>query len=216
MKQNPITRGAIALTSIALALSSFATVAAADPAAPKPPDLTAGGEKDKSHDWLLGPTGLRGWMFYHEGRTTYARQILVTAVDKESPADGILALGDVILGAGGKPFDGDTRIRLANAITAAETRQGGGVLRLSRWRAGQTANVELKLKVLGSYSDTAPYDCPKSKAIFEQGCQMIAIAGASTPSPNAPRHLPLPNPSPVAAQQKPSSRALPGPPWLAP
>jgi hypothetical protein len=64
--------------------------------APKPPDLTSGGEKDKSHDWLLGPTGLRGWMFYYEGRTTYARQILVTAVDKGSPADGIVAVGDVI------------------------------------------------------------------------------------------------------------------------
>ena len=146
--------------------------------APKPPDLTSGGEKDKSHDWLLGPTGLRGWMFYQDGRTTYARQILVTAVDKGSPADGVLAVGDVILGAGGKPFDGDARIRLANAITAAETRQGGCVLRLSRWRAGQTANVELKLKVLGSYSDTAPYDCPKSKAIFEQGCERIAKRGS--------------------------------------
>jgi hypothetical protein len=37
--------------------------------------------------------------------------------------------------------------------------------------------VELKLKVLGSYSDTAPYDCPKSKVIFEQGCQLIAKGG---------------------------------------
>jgi hypothetical protein len=30
---------------------------------------------------------------------------------------------------------------------------------------------------MGSYSDTAPYDCPKSKAIFEQGCQIIAKKG---------------------------------------
>ena len=145
--------------------------------APKPPDLTAGGGKDKSHDWLLGPTGLRGWMFTQKGRSTDARQILVTAVDKGSPADGIVAVGDVVLGAGGKPFDGDARIRFANAITAAETKQGGGVLRLIRWRVGQTANVELKLKVLGSFSDTAPYDCPKSQVIFEQGCELIAKRG---------------------------------------
>jgi len=145
--------------------------------APKPPDLTAGGVRGKTHDWLLGPTGLRGWMFYHEGRTTYARQILVTAVDKSSPADGILSTNDVILGVCDKPFDGDPRIQFANAITAAETKQGGGVLRLVRWRAGQRANVELKLKVLGTYSDTAPYDCPKSRAIFEQGCQLIAKGG---------------------------------------
>jgi hypothetical protein len=145
--------------------------------APKPPDLTAGGAREKTHDWLLGPTGLRGWMFYYDGQTTYARQILVTAVDKGSPADGILSTNDVILGVGGKPFDGDARIQFANAITAAETKPGGGVLRLVRWRAGQTANVELKLKVLGTYSDTAPYGCPKSKAIFEQGCQLIAKGG---------------------------------------
>ncbi len=153
--------------------------------APKPLDLTAGGTKDRSHDWLLGPTGLRGWMFYYEGRTTHARQILVTAVDKGSPADGILSTNDVILGVGGKLFDGDPRLQLANAITAAETEKGGGVLRLKRWRAapstelraGETANVELKLQVLGTYSDTAPYDCPKSKAIFEQGCRLIAQGG---------------------------------------
>lgn len=153
-----------------------ATTVCADPA-PMPPDLTAGGTKDKSHDWLLGPTGLRGWMFYYEGRTTHARQILVTKVDKGSPADGIMSTNDVILGVGGDLFDGDPRLQLANAITAAETQQGGGVLRLIRWRSGQKTNVELKLKVLGTYSDTAPYDCPKSKAIFEQGCRLIAQGG---------------------------------------
>ena len=166
------------MKSLAIAALFLCGVAAAvraeSPAAPQPPDLTAGGERDKSHDWLLGPTGLRGWMWYRDGRTTDARQILVTAVDPGSPADGILAVGDVILGAAGKPFDGDPRIQLADAITAAETDQGGGVLRLTRWRAGQSTNVELKLTVLGSYSDTAPYDCPKSKAIFEQGCRLIA------------------------------------------
>jgi hypothetical protein len=149
---------------------------------PPPPDLIAGGTKDKTHDWLLGPTGLRGWLFTRKGRSTAARQILVTAVDKGSPADGIVAVGDVILGAGGKLFDGDARIQFGNAITAAETEKGGGVLRLTRWRAGpstslragQTANVELKLQVLGSYSTTAPYDCPKSQAIFAQGCRLIA------------------------------------------
>jgi hypothetical protein len=31
---------------------------------PPIPDFTTGGKKDESHDWLLGPTGLRGWMFF--------------------------------------------------------------------------------------------------------------------------------------------------------
>jgi len=75
----------------------------------------------------------------------------------------------------GKPFADDARKGFAYAITAAEEKNG--VLRLIRWRAGQSTNVELKLAVLGAYSDTAPYDCPKSKAIFEQGCRLIAKKG---------------------------------------
>ena len=121
------------------------------------------------------------------GDTADARQILVTAVAKGSPADGILNSGDVILGVGGENFSGDARIQFANAITAAEQEQNGGLLRLVRWRDGQSTNVELKLPVLGAYSDTAPYDCPKSKKIFELGCQAIVKAGLE--QANIPNHL---------------------------
>ena len=138
MNQNPITRRAFALSSIALTalvLSSFATVSAAEAAAPTPPDLTAGGVMDKTHDWLLGPTGARGWMFFrHEDKTAASRQILVTAVEKGSPADGILLTNDVILGVEGKPFAADSRKSFAQGIAAAEARDGE--LRLIRWREG--------------------------------------------------------------------------------
>lgn len=149
------------------------------------PDFTKGGQPDKFHDWNLGPTGARGWIYGRRGHTADARQILVTAVAKNSPADGILKKGDVILGVAGRPFDGDGRIQFANAITAAEERKSGGRLKLIRWREGETENVELKLAVMGAYSDTAPYDCPKSKKIFEQGCEVIAkrgLRGVSIPN----------------------------------
>ena len=94
-----------------------------------------------------------------------------------SPADGVLRTNDVILGVNDKPFADDARKSFGRAITAAEEKTG--VLRLIRWRAGQSTNVELKLAVLGAYSDTAPYDCPKSKKIFEQGCRLIAKKGLS-------------------------------------
>ena len=143
---------------------------------PSIPDFTQGGKKDDSHDWLLGPTGARGWMFFrHEDQTAACRQILVTAVAAGSPADGVLRANDVILGVNDQPFADDARQSFARAITAAEEKTG--VLRLIRWRAGQSTNVELKLAVLGKYSDTAPYDCPKSKKIFEQGCRLIAKRG---------------------------------------
>jgi len=141
---------------------------------PSAPDLTAGGKADDAHDWTLGPTGARGWIYTCNGHSAEARQILVTAVAKGSPADGELILGDVILGVDGRPFSGDARIRFAEAVMAAETEQGAGRLRLLRWREGLTAEVTLNLPVLGGYSATAPYHCAKSRRIFELGCKSLA------------------------------------------
>ena len=36
--------------------------------------------KDGGHDWNLGPTGLRGWMFCDKMVTTGAREISITKV----------------------------------------------------------------------------------------------------------------------------------------
>ena len=148
-------------------------------AAEKPPipDFTRGGQKDDSHDWTLGPTGARGWVYGWKGQTADARQILVTAVAQGSPADGILSAGDVILGVGAERFSDDARIQFARAIMAAEEEKSRGVLRFIRWRKGETKTVELQLRVMGTYSDTAPFDCPKSKSVFELGCQAIAKKG---------------------------------------
>jgi len=146
------------------------------------PDFTQGGKTDGSHDWTLGPTGARGWIYAAKGQTAGARQILVTTVAKGSPADRILSTGDVIVGTDGKSFAEDARIQFANAITAAEQEKAGGVLKLIRWRAGKTENVTLKLAVIGSYSATAPYDCPKSTKIFDLGCEAIAKKGLGNSS----------------------------------
>ncbi|MFT5302956.1 MAG: hypothetical protein ACI814_003773, partial [Mariniblastus sp.] len=45
---------------------------------------------------------------------------------------------------------------------------------LLRWREGTTASVVVKLSVMGSYSATAPFECPKSRKILEQGWQAMA------------------------------------------
>lgn len=140
-------------------------------------DFTKGAVPDKTHDWTLGATGARGWMWAWRHRTTNARQILVTEVAAGSPADGILQQGDVILGVSGQPFDQDARQQFGRALTEAERADHGGRLSLIRWRDGETASVTLRLKTLGSYCDTTPYDCEKSSAIFEQGCRAIADEG---------------------------------------
>lgn len=140
------------------------------------PDFTKGEKIPASatHDWNLGATGLRGWIYCDTMVTTDARQIAITSVAKKSPAAGILAVGDVILGVGGKPFSYDPRTEFGKALTAAESDAGGGNLKITRWQAGKTEEVVLKLPVLGNYSATAPYNCPKSKLILEQGCKALA------------------------------------------
>ncbi|MEN9576571.1 MAG: hypothetical protein RL514_4426 [Verrucomicrobiota bacterium] len=140
------------------------------------PDFTKGDAipAGAKHDWNLGPTGLRGWMFCDEMVTSDARQISITKVEKGSPAAGVFRVGDVILGVSGKPFSYDPRTEFGKATTAAESEAGGGKLTVTRWRAGETNELVVKLPVLGSYSSTAPYDCPKSKRILEQGCKALA------------------------------------------
>ena len=121
------------------------------------------------HDWNLGATGLRGWMYCDKMVTSDAREIRITKVEEGSPADGVLAIGDVMIGVGGKPFSYDPRTEIGKALTLAESEAGQGNLSLTRFRAGIPVEVVVKLPVLGSYSDTTPYDCPKSKLILEQG-----------------------------------------------
>ena len=140
------------------------------------PDLTKGEPipSGANHDWTLGATGARGWMFSDKLTTTDARQISITQVVQGSPATGVLQVGDVILGVGGKPFTHDPRTEFGKALTHAESAAGAGNLSLTRWRNGKTDEVVLKLAVLGDYSPTAPFDCPKSKRILMLGCEALA------------------------------------------
>jgi hypothetical protein len=149
---------------------------------PMPPDLTRSNTVDRTLTYNLGATGLRGLIYTkaatfldgQQGRTTTAsRQILITHVGTGTPADGVLKVDDVILGVDSKPFADDARQCFARAITEAEKTANQGVLKLIRWRGGKAENVRLKLRVMGTYSDTAPYDCPKSKRIFDDACRVL-------------------------------------------
>jgi hypothetical protein len=129
------------------------------------------------HDWTLGPTGARGWLFSRGLDTTDARQIRITTIAAGSPADGVLEPGDVIVGVGGKPFASDARRAFGEAITAAEKDGNQGRLVMECWRKGAQLQVTVPLRVMGDYSDTSPYDCPKAKRLVEQGCRAIIKAG---------------------------------------
>jgi hypothetical protein len=145
------------------------------------PDFTKGDPipAGAKHDWNLGPTGARGWMYCDKMVTTDARQIFITSVDAGSPAEGILGRGDVLLGVAGKRFSFDPRTELGRALTAAESGAGGGNLTLTRWRAGATDEVTLMLPVLGDYAPAAPYSCEKSALILQSGCRSLAARMAA-------------------------------------
>jgi len=202
MSMPGIRRAALALFCIPLMAAEI----------PIPPDLTKGDTKgvDRKQTYNLGSTGLRGWIFSKpenhfeglQGRTTaLSRQILVTHVGVKSPADGVMKVGDVILGVGGQPFSDDARKSMAVAIQEAEKESSGGILKLTRWREGKTEDVQLKLRVMGTYSETAPYDCPKSKRILEEACKVLenerlevnwhgAIGGLALLATGNPAYLP--------------------------
>lgn len=146
------------------------------------PDFTKGDTIDLTQtgvyvDWNLGATGARGWVYGWFGSTDRSRQILITKVHEGSPADGILQKGDVILGIAGTPFGSDARKAFGMALTQAETREGKGQLQLLCWRGGKTGKVTIQLKVLGSYSDTTPWDCEKSQKILDNACAYLIRNG---------------------------------------
>ena len=164
----------LAICVTILGLTVITTAATAQKKAPPIPDFTQGDTipEGAKHQWNLGPTGARGWIYSHRLETTQARQILITEVAQGSPAADVLRPGDVILGIGGQPFQFDPRTELGRAITEAESKKG--TLSLMLWREGKTDTVKLQIPKMGRYSATAPFDCRKSKRILEQGCDELA------------------------------------------
>lgn len=54
---------------------------------PAIPDFTAGGKRGESHDWLLGPTGLRGWMFWRQKDLTVSHVYFIRALAEAGRSD---------------------------------------------------------------------------------------------------------------------------------
>jgi len=110
----------------------------------------------------FGPTGIMG--------TISSNVITVTTVEKGSPSDGKIKKDDQIIGIAAKKFEKDVRREVAAAINVAETNEADGKLTLIL--KGDKV-VELKLTVLGSYSESAPYNCPKTDAIATRAADYL-------------------------------------------
>ena len=87
---------AAALTGLLLAASQVMAA---------PPDLTAGGVPDDTRTINLGPTGVRGWVYHVRRQHRRKPADPGDGGGRGSPADGVLAANDVILGADGTGAD---------------------------------------------------------------------------------------------------------------
>ena len=124
-------------------------------------DLTSG----KS----FGPSGILGTI-------AYRRNLFVNNTYAGSPADGKILHGDFIYGVNGKPFNNVTA-DMAEAIALAETEEAKGVMRLDLLRNGKKMTVEIQLPVLGTFSETSPYDCPKTDRMVAEAEAWVAKRG---------------------------------------
>jgi len=179
------------MARIGIGTTAWAVLSAFGPAVAPPddssnPDFTRGETvpEGATHDWNLGPTGLRGWMHSNRLETTEARQIMVTSVAPGSPAEGVVAVGDVLLGVDGRRFAFDPRVEFGRAIGRAEAADGR--LSLIRWRDGRTDEAVVAIETLGPYSPTAPFECAKFRVVLEQGCEAIAAAMRENPDDGNP------------------------------
>jgi len=115
----------------------------------------------KSSARMFGPTGMLG--------TLKGKSILVSEAQKGSPAEGILKKGSEVIGVGKKKFSNPI-YDLSTAIDVAEGKEANGKLTLML-KGGKTA--EIILPVLGDYSKTAPFDCPKTDRIISMTAERL-------------------------------------------
>jgi hypothetical protein len=112
------------------------------------------GAKKGAEPLLFGPTGITG--------EVSKNSIKVFSVQSGAPADGKLTKGDEIIGIGAAKFK-DVKRDMAAAIDVAETETAGGRMAL---QLKDNRTVEITLPVLGTYSATAPWNCPKTDKII--------------------------------------------------
>ena len=129
--------------------------------------------KGREHRYVynFGPTGLTGWF--------YEKEFVINGLDKGSPADGIVKLGDRVRAVNGRRFvsttfkddEQDPRRVLGYGITEAEA--GDGKLKVTVWRGDKEVDLTINLPVTGSYAPLWPYDCKKSAKILKDACQWL-------------------------------------------
>ena len=123
---------------------------------------------------VLGPTGLKVTLAYN-------RNLFVNNTYVGSPAEGKLLHGDFLYGVNGEKFGDDVFADVAEAITLAETEEANGIMSFLVLRNNRKLTVDIQLEVLGTFSDTSPYNCPKTEKLVEKIEATLAKSGGTSP-----------------------------------
>lgn len=115
----------------------------------------------------FGPIGFRG--------APFGPNIAIKEVKAGSPAPGKLLVGDVIYSVNGQLLGEQEEMVLSAAITEAEATDGKLVLGV--YRDGELLDIEINLPVMGRYSATAPWNCPKTDRIVANLEQYLVDRG---------------------------------------
>jgi hypothetical protein len=121
-----------------------------------------------TEDIMVGVTGM--FVALKDG------ELKVTQITPDTPADGILEQGDVLLAVDGTSLEvQDPRHPLGFAINKAEGRDGR--MTFSIKRGGSPMAVAVRLEPIGSYSATYPINCKKSQRIVDETAAFILANG---------------------------------------
>jgi len=132
----------------------------------------------------LGVTGLRAELVASEPTALVVRYVFPGSI-----ASGQVEAGDVIVGAGGRPFLVPHRngygeevfgghgpiMDFADALEACQAKKADGRLKLAVRRQGKVKDIVLTVgKTYGSYAPTFPAACPKSDKILAELLVLLA------------------------------------------
>lgn len=135
-------------------------------------------------DWFLnlGPTGIRARI-----AQDHPSEFIVEYVfqDKASPARGKVQRGDIIVGANGKAFErahkfGRTGgwdgplMELSEELEESQGKSGTLILQIHpKGNRSVSKSVEIKLRKVGRFADTFPYNCKRSSEMAEELCDFL-------------------------------------------
>lgn len=146
------------------------------------PDLVEGDSIEKYHDWTLGITGARGWI-YGKKTTAQSRQILITKIEKDSPSQEYLIEGDVIVSINDRKISYDARHFMGFELLKSERL---GKLKLTIFRK-DVGYIDIEIPIeKSSFQKTTPYNCQKATMIFNKCLDNLSKAKINE---SIPRYL---------------------------